>query len=844
MKNDITAFAKLVTLKKRFVSTQILPNFIAVPLSEFFNNLHNLIIQTKDLTMDTIIRTRDVARDHIIRTRDVTKDHVIRTRDTTIDRIIQAKDKTDDFVTRNDSALNTLKRYKKKGFTWKDIIAILKALSHLVVDQVINQKYRITIESDQRAVESVESIIANSEHIQKEIKRVYKRDAEIVYPPIHLPENISEAVGEFWLSVNRLVEHKRVEIQIEAFNQLPTKKLIIVGGFDDNSLEYSHRLQAMAKSNITFVGSVDEKRLAGLYRECRGFITTARNEDFGMTAVEAMSYGKPVIAPDEGGYKETILNKKTGILINEINSNKVVEAILEIEGWSKTYRDDCLEQAKKFSDEIFARKIENHVKNSVFFNNKNQLIFIVGVPRSGNTWLWGLLTSHPDIEPLTRSDFSGKKNITPEGKYESVETNMLFDYSLENIREVINKKTKRYIVEKTPDHLLKIEKIKKEFPQAKIIHIIRNPFSVYASYRYSNWENKISDPHEWLVEYQKRIEKYIENSNYKNLLTVRYESLMRNPIRQLKRINAFIHLYDNNPLKQMVLENHRKSKSIGNYSIRKAEISSWKYELNNWEIRNIAKGLWKYSFFKKYLLFSLPGIIYNYFNEPVTQPYIIDPNRQEYTIIVPEYKFIYYALAKTGSSSIKEHISNLTKKNPDQLLMKRRQDYLKFPNYFKFTFVRNPWDRILSCYLNKIMKDPNFEDKNYAHGIARFLQPYRVFHGGMSFKDFVKAISKIDDKISNPHFRSQYYMLIDDQDKIIVDYVGKFESLSEDFKKVAARCGLPSSELPHINKTENRKNYTEYYDEETIRLVAERYKKDIELFGYKFKSSDSIDRSE
>ena len=217
----------------------------------------------------------------------------------------------------------------------------------------------------------VNNWICNSANTQNRIKKFYNKNATIIYPPIDTRKYKNTNTGNYWLSVNRLIDHKRVEIQLDAFVQLPNEYLIVVGSYEKNVNQfekYKVSLEQKKPNNVEFKKWVGDKDLIELYAGCKGFITTSRDEDFGMTVVEAMASGKPVIAPNEGGYKETVINGKTGILIEDINENKLAETVeklsMELNNIDRQeyYKSNCLEQAKKFDVRIFINKIQTIIK--------------------------------------------------------------------------------------------------------------------------------------------------------------------------------------------------------------------------------------------------------------------------------------------------------------------------------------------------------------------------------------------------------------------------------------------------------------------------------------------------
>ena len=206
--------------------------------------------------------------------------------------------------------------------------------------------------------------VCTSENTKNRIKRFYNKEATIINPPINNNEFSYHKNGDFWLSVNRLCNYKRVDMQIKAFKNLPDDKLVIVGPYENNSVfvSYKNYCEKIKPGNVEIIHQIERTALLDLYADCKGFIATTKNEDFGMTPIEAMASGKPVVAPNEGGHKETIINGKTGILINDINEEKIIEAIKEINKNPKQYKEACQMRAKEFDTEIFLEKIKKEIE--------------------------------------------------------------------------------------------------------------------------------------------------------------------------------------------------------------------------------------------------------------------------------------------------------------------------------------------------------------------------------------------------------------------------------------------------------------------------------------------------
>lgn len=214
---------------------------------------------------------------------------------------------------------------------------------------------------------SINQFVCNSKNTAQRIKKYYRCDAVIINPPIEMPTDISRSNtnGSYWLAVNRLVVHKRIELQLEAFAKIPHERLIIVGSYEKGARQfetYKEKLDSIKPANVKFKYWVPKKELDELYKNAKGFITTSETEDFGMTAVEAMAYGLPVIAPNEGGYKETVLNGETGVLIDDIDSEKIITSIKAISAklslQPDSYKDKSRSHAQKYNSHRFIEDLK------------------------------------------------------------------------------------------------------------------------------------------------------------------------------------------------------------------------------------------------------------------------------------------------------------------------------------------------------------------------------------------------------------------------------------------------------------------------------------------------------
>ena len=208
----------------------------------------------------------------------------------------------------------------------------------------------------------VDKIVANSRNVQRRIWKYHHQRSVIVNPPIKQYKFIK--YGDYWLAVTRLYPHKRIELLFDVFRQLPEEKLIIVGGRmkGDHSQMYIKSIINKKPDNVRIIGEVTEEKLAKLYGECKAFITLSKDEDFGMTVLEANSAGKPVIATDEGGHRETIINGKTGWLVKAA-TNEVVKTITKLSNNSSKYKNSCQDNASKYSVSKFITYMRSEIED-------------------------------------------------------------------------------------------------------------------------------------------------------------------------------------------------------------------------------------------------------------------------------------------------------------------------------------------------------------------------------------------------------------------------------------------------------------------------------------------------
>jgi len=227
------------------------------------------------------------------------------------------------------------------------------------------QTFRLWVYSmrwfDRRSIRDIDRIIAISQVTRARVKKYLGYETDVIYPPVDTSRFRYRESGDFWLSVNRLYPEKRIELQLESFRRMPDQNLVIAGGFSkgDHAEGYTKLLLQDLPENVKVIGEVEEDALADLYARCRGLICTALDEDFGLTPLEAMASGKPVVAVNEGGFCETV-TRETGRLVNP-DLPSIMEAVREVSENAESFRGSCQARVKLFDIAVFADKMRTAV---------------------------------------------------------------------------------------------------------------------------------------------------------------------------------------------------------------------------------------------------------------------------------------------------------------------------------------------------------------------------------------------------------------------------------------------------------------------------------------------------
>ena len=205
----------------------------------------------------------------------------------------------------------------------------------------------------------VDYFISNSDYVGRRIRETYRRESTTIHPNIDISNfELCEEKHDYYLTCSRLVAYKKIDLVIEAFNQMPDKKLVVIG--DGPNL---NAYKKMAGPNVTIMGYQPFSALKDRMQHAKAFIFAA-DEDFGMIPIEAESCGTPVIAYGHGGSLETVSDGKTGLFFDEQSPAAIMDAVNRFESLGRQPFDyrECRRWAEHFSEERFKQEIKAFVE--------------------------------------------------------------------------------------------------------------------------------------------------------------------------------------------------------------------------------------------------------------------------------------------------------------------------------------------------------------------------------------------------------------------------------------------------------------------------------------------------
>ena len=221
---------------------------------------------------------------------------------------------------------------------------------------------------DKIAAQRPDIMVSISTEVQKRIDKYYSRDSVVIYPPVDTEKfttgdmrlakkkpSCQLSATNYYLVVSRLVPYKKVDLVIDAFNELGYPLVVVGKGWDEK------KLKKMALSNVAFTGYLTDEELAGYYQRARAFVFP-QEEDFGLVAVEAQAAGCPVIAYKKGGALDTVVDGKTGVFFEEQNRSSLIDAIKRFED-QEFEKSVMVKNAGGFAKINFKKKFMSIVRN-------------------------------------------------------------------------------------------------------------------------------------------------------------------------------------------------------------------------------------------------------------------------------------------------------------------------------------------------------------------------------------------------------------------------------------------------------------------------------------------------
>ncbi len=240
---------------------------------------------------------------------------------------------------------------------------------HPIVHPIVKFFARIVVNRYIEDCNNTDLIISNSQNIHDRLKEFTGIESDIIYPAVDTTRFNYITTGDYYLSYARLEEIKRIKLIVETFENLPSEKLVICSGGPLKQW-IIEEIKSKNLNNITYEGLVSDERLAELVGGCRAGIYIPVNEDAGITQIELMAAGKPVIGVDEGALPSTVLDNKTGIIIPaNPTMDDLTKAILTLDtDKASSMKEECREWALNFDSKVFFEAMDSKIEELLVRN--------------------------------------------------------------------------------------------------------------------------------------------------------------------------------------------------------------------------------------------------------------------------------------------------------------------------------------------------------------------------------------------------------------------------------------------------------------------------------------------
>jgi len=217
---------------------------------------------------------------------------------------------------------------------------------------------------DYLSSQRVDFFISNSEETKRRVAKFYRRDSDVIYPPVDVPETIpASKKGDYYITISRIARAKHIDVLVKAAVKYNFKLKVVGFGRDK---EY---LQTIANNNVEFVGEITDEQRNTLIAGAKAFLFASVDEEFGIAPVEAMGFGVPVIAYSSGGLKETVKSGKNGYLYEELHEDSLYKQVQKLEKLSdaeyKKISYGAREESLQYSYKEFEKQMKAYVASKV-----------------------------------------------------------------------------------------------------------------------------------------------------------------------------------------------------------------------------------------------------------------------------------------------------------------------------------------------------------------------------------------------------------------------------------------------------------------------------------------------